>query len=208
MNPILYFGIGALATFIGAIPLGTVNLSVINTTLQQDARNAMKIALAAGVAEILLTFFALHCSAAFTKFIDMHQWIQISIALILMMAGALLFFKKQKTTETTAKRRLSSKFGTGFFLGLLNPPVVIYWILAIGYIDMNATSLNMHSPLAILFVFFAGVYVGKVFTLYLYSKLSNVIKHRVQNIAQRINKIMGVLLLGIGVLQLGKVFIS
>ena len=208
MNPIVYFGIGALATFIGAIPLGTVNLSVINTTLKQDARNAMKIALAAGVAEILLTFFALHCSTAFTKFIDMHQWIQVSIAFILVAAGGFLFFKKQKPAETTAKKRFSSKFGTGFFLGLLNPPVVIYWILAISYIDMNATSLNMHSPLATLFVFFVGVYAGKVFTLYLYSKLSNVIKHRAQHIAQQINKIIGILLLVIGVIQLTKVFIS
>ncbi len=200
MNLIWYFIFGVLATFVGAIPLGTVNLSVINTTLKQNARSAMKIAIAAGVAEILLSLFALHCSTAFTKFIDMHQWIQISIVFVLMIIGVVLFLKKEQDA-TDKKSRFSSKYGTGFILGLLNPPVIIYWILAISYIDMNAAPLNMKSPLTSLFVFFSGVYLGKILTLYLYSRLSIIIKNRVQNIAQSINKVMGVLLVVIGILQ-------
>lgn len=206
MNLALYFLIGLFATFIGAIPLGTVNLSVINTTLKQDARTAMKIAMTAGVAEILLTLFALHCSTNVTHFIDDNNWIQFAIAAMLFLAGVLLFFKKQKETNTKPKSN-KSKFFNGFILGLLNPPVLVYWILAISYIDMNALSLNMTTSLSILFVFFTGVYVGKIGTLYLYSRLSTVIKNHMQNVSLIMNKVIGVLLVFIGLIQTVKLVV-
>mgnify|MGYP000439296421 CR=1 FL=1 len=103
MEFIWYFIIGVFVTFLGAIPLGTVNISVINTTLRVDARNAMKIAFAAGIAEIILSFYALHCSVMVADFIEMNQWIQIAIAIVLFLIGGFLFFKKKKEiiyTET------------------------------------------------------------------------------------------------------------
>jgi len=197
---LLYFFIGILVTFIGAIPLGTVNISVINTTLRQDAKNAMKIALAAGVAEIILSFYALHCSMVVSSFIDMNTWIQIVIAILLLVVGGFLFFKKKKTQQT--KNRIkTSNYITGLFLGLLNPPVLVYWVFIISYLNKNDIALTMNTSLMILFIFFAGVYLGKIITLYGYSKLSVLIKNKVQNIAQTINKVIGVLLVVIGIVQ-------
>lgn len=200
MMLLLYFFIGILVTFIGAIPLGTVNISVINTTLRQDARNAMKIALAAGIAEIILSFYALHCSMVVSSFIDMNTWIQIVIAVLLLAVGGFLFFKKKKERQTKSKLK-TSKYITGLFLGLLNPPVLVYWVFIISYLNKNDIALTMNTSLMILFIFFAGVYLGKIITLYGYSKLSVLIKNKVQNIAQTINKVIGVLLVIIGLIQ-------
>lgn len=202
MEFIWYFIIGVLVTFLGAIPLGTVNISVINTTLRMDARNAMKIALTAGIAEIILSFYALHCSVAVGDFIHMNQWIQIAIAVLLFVIGGFLFFKKKK--EAPKKRFKMSKYITGLFLGLLNPPVLFYWLFMISYLNENDFQLNMNSSLAILFVFFSGVYLGKLLTLYGYSRCSILIKNNVQNIASMINKVIGVLLFVIGSIQLLK----
>ncbi|WP_430410278.1 LysE family transporter [Kordia sp.] len=203
MEFLLYFIVGVFVTFLGAIPLGTVNISVINTTLRVDARNAMKIALTAGIAEIIISFYALHCSMVVADFIDMHQWIQIAIAFILFLLGGILFFKKKKE-ETVEKKRKTSNYITGLFLGLLNPPVLVYWIFIITYLNKNAFQLNMNTSLTILFVFFSGVYLGKLLTLYGYSRFSILIKNRVQNIAAIINRVIGVLLLVIGCVQVLK----
>ena len=202
MEFLLYFAIGILVTFVGALPLGTVNISVINTTLRADARNAMKIAVAAGIAEIIISFYALHCSVMVSSFIEMNQWIQITIALILFVIGGFLFFKKQK--ETREKKFKISKYVTGLFLGLLNPPVLAYWLFMISYLNKNDFHLNMNSSIAILFVFFSGVYLGKLLTLYGYSRLSMLLKNRVQNIASIINRVIGILLFAIGCAQLMK----
>ncbi len=207
MHIVGYFGIGLLATALGALPLGTVNLSVISTTLKSDAKQAMKIAFAAGIAEILLSLFALHCSTAFTQFITMHLWIQYTLAFVILAAGLFLFFKKAPSKSNTKNQKYTSKWATGFVLGLLNPPVIAYWILAISYIDMNTIPLHMKSPLFMLFIFFSGVYVGKVVTLFFYSKLSCYIKNRVQSVTQKTNKVLGIVLLLVGLIQLTKLLI-
>ncbi|WP_420571843.1 LysE family transporter [Kordia sp.] len=206
MEFLIYFAVGILVTFIGAVPLGTVNISVINTTLRADARNAMKIAFAAGIAEIIISFYALHCSVMVADFINMNQWIQIMIAILLFLIGGVLFFKKQK--ETREKKFKMSKYVTGLFLGLLNPPVLVYWLFMISYLNQNNFQLNMNSSLAILFVFFSGVYLGKLLTLYGYSRFSILIKNKVQNIALMINRVIGVLLFVIGCVQLLKYMFS
>lgn len=205
MEVVMYFIIGFIVTCIGAIPLGTVNISVIHTTLNYNMRNAMKIAFAAGIAEIVLSFYALHCSTTVTKFIDMNQWIQFIIATSLFIIGGILFFKKKN--KTTQNRHAPSHYLTGLFLGLLNPPVLVYWLFIISYLNEHALQINMHSSLPIIVVFFLGVYLGKVVVLYSYSRISILIKNKVQHTAMLINRFIGALLVIIGSVQLLNYFL-
>lgn len=198
---LLYFLIGVLASVIGALPLGASNIAVINTTIKQNAKQAFKIAIAAGFAEVILSYYALHCNMVVRDFFDRNMWIQILIVVVLLAAGSFMFFKKNKEKASKKKKIKSSKYATGFLLGILNPPVLIYWIVAYGIINNNDLMLSLGSPLLVLFLFFAGVYLGKLLTLYLYSKFSMAIQHKAQNITLVINKVTGVLLVVIGIAQ-------
>ena len=81
------------------------------------------------------------------------MWIQIVIVLLLLAIGSFLLFKK-KSEATFIKNNLTiSKYATGFFLGILNPPVLIYWIVAFGIINNNDIMLSLKSSLAVLFLF-------------------------------------------------------
>ncbi|WP_456439541.1 LysE family transporter [Psychroserpens sp.] len=198
---ILYFLIGILVSVIGALPLGASNIAVINTTIKQNAKQAFKIAIAAGIAEVILSYYALHCNMVVRDFFDQNMWIQILIVGILMSVGSFLLFKKNKEKTSKKKKLNTSKYATGFLLGILNPPVLIYWIVAFGIINNNNLMLTLGSPLLVLFLFFAGVYIGKLITLYLYSRFSISIKNKVQNITAVINKATGILLILIGIAQ-------
>lgn len=197
----IYFVIGILAALLGALPLGASNIAVINTTIKQNAKQAFKIAIAAGIAEVILSYYALHCNMVVRDFFEMNLWIQILIVFILIAVGLFLFFKKNKEKASKTNKLTKSKYATGFFLGILNPPVLIYWVVAFGIINSNDIMLSLQSSLSVLFLFFFGVYIGKVLTLYLYSKFSLVIKNKAQNISVVINKVTGVLLVVIGVVQ-------
>lgn len=203
---IAYFFIGVLASILGALPLGASNIAVINTTLNQNVKQAFKIAIAAGIAEVILSFYALHCNTVVQNFIDNNMWIQVVIVLILLGVGAILFFKKQKKKEYKRKSLVQSKYLTGFLIGILNPPVLIYWIVAIGFLNKSSFGLSLQSSLLVLFLFFSGIYLGKLLTLYLYSKFSMVVKTRVHNINRVINKVTGVLLMVIAVFQVVKLY--
>lgn len=203
---LIYLFIGIVASIIGALPLGASNIAVINTTLKQDAKQAFKIVIAAGIAEVILSFYALHCNTVVRNFIDMNMWIQISIVLILLAVGAFLLFKKTTSKSNTKKSLTKSKYATGFLLGLLNPPVLIYWIVIIGMINKYNYSISIQSSLIILFLFFSGIYLGKIVTLYAYSRFSLFIKEKSQNISVKVNKITGVLLIVIAVFQAVKLY--
>ena len=205
---IIYFIIGVSAAFVGALPLGASNIAVINTTLKQNAQQAFKIAFAAGIAEVILSYYALHCNMIVRDFFREHLWIQITIVVLLILIGSFLFFKKQsKSDGKVRKNKLTrSKYATGFLTGILNPPVLIYWVVAFGIINNNDIMLSLKSSLAVLFLFFSGVYIGKILTLYLYSRFSTIIKNRVQNITAIVNKVTGVLLVVIGVVQAIKLY--
>ena len=204
---IIYFLIGIAASVLGALPLGASNIAVINTTLKQNAKQAFKIAFAAGIAEVVISYYALHCNMIVRDFFNANMWIQIVLVFLLITVGAFLFFKKQSNDNTKKKRKLSqSKYATGFLLGILNPPVLIYWVVAFGVINNNDIILSLKSSLIVLFLFFFGVYLGKLITLYLYSKFSLAIKSKVQNITLVINKVTGVLLVLIGIGQAVKLY--
>lgn len=207
---ILYFIIGLLSSIVGALPLGASNIAVINTTLKQNAKQAFKIAITAGIAEVILSYYALHCNMAVKDFFNSNMWLQVLVAVVLLFVGGFLFFKVSRPKDTSKKKKtykiLQSKYITGFFLGLLNPPVLIYWLVVYGFINSNDIMLSLQSSLLVLFLFFTGVYVGKISTLYFYSRFSIAIKRKFENINLVINKVTGVLLFVIGVFQFAKIY--
>ncbi len=204
---LIYLLIGILAAILGALPLGASNIAVINTTLKQNAKKAFKIAITAGIAEVILSYYALHCNMFIKDFFDNNLWVQIIIVFLLLIAGCFLFFKKQNEEKVKKKSIAQSKYATGFLLGILNPPVLIYWVIAFGIINNNDIMLSLKSSFTVLFLFFFGVYVGKLLTLYFYSRISISIKNKVQNISLVINKVTGILLIIIGSIQAIKLYI-
>lgn len=204
---IIYLFVGIFASFIGALPLGASNIAVINTTLKQNVGQAFKIAVAAGIAEVILSYYALHCNMIVRDFFINNLWIQIVIIALLIAVGGFLFFKKQTGKKAKRRKLTKSKYTTGFLLGILNPLVLIYWVIAFGIINNNDIMLSFKSSLTVLFLFFFGVYIGKLLTLFLYSRFSLLIKNKVQNLTLIINKVTGVLLIVIGLLQAVKLYI-
>ncbi len=201
----IYLITGIIASIVGALPLGATNIAVINTTLKQNTRQAFKIALAAGFAEVILSYYALHCNMTVRNFFDSNQWLQILIIFLLLAIGSFLFFKSNKSKSETSTKKIS-KYVTGFFLGLLNPPVLIYWLVVYGLINNYSISLSVESPFFVLFLFFVGVYLGKLTTLYFFSKFSLVIKQKFENINTVINKVTGSLLFFIGLINAFKIY--
>lgn len=204
---IVYLIIGIMASVLSALPLGASNIAVINTTLKQNAKQAFKIAITAGIAEVILSYYALHCNRVVKDFFNNNLWVQVVIVCLLFIIGGFLFFKKQSENKPKKRKLTQSKYATGFVLGIINPPVLIYWVIAFGILNNNDIMLSLQSSFSVLFLFFSGVYIGKLLTLYVYSRISITIKNKVQNITFLINKVTGVLLVFIGFVQAIKLYV-
>ncbi|WP_299219719.1 LysE family transporter [uncultured Aquimarina sp.] len=199
-----YLILGILTSVAGALPLGAVNIAVINTTIKENTRKAFRIALAAGIGEVLLAFFALHCSMELTGFFENNRWIQLVIISIFLVVGIYFLARKNKkdTNAKVSKLKLGkSKFITGFSLAFLNPPVIIYWIVAISLTNKHLFELTLYTPLIALFLFFSGIYLGKIGTLYLYSQWGNKMAQKPNDSKTKLFKIIGVALIVISFVQ-------
>ncbi len=214
MNLIFYLFTGLMTAFVGALPLGTTNVAVINTTIKENLQNALKIIYTAAIAELILVVIALNFNTQIEGFIQMNTWIQYVIAFILFGVGMVLIFgKKERIRDENdryiliKKRRFSiSKQMLGFILGLINPPVLIYWILVISFLNKNMIYLNLNIEYILLILFFIGVFSGKAIILFGYGKFSHLLKIKMTNITIVANRIIGILLLSVSIFQFTKAF--
>lgn len=201
---ILYLIFGILIAVMGALPLGAVNLAVINTSIKESIKNASYIALAAGIGEVVLAFFALHCNIELSSFFLENQWIQIIFIFLFFSTGLYFLIYKTRINSKKNTRKIkisSSKFLTGFSLSILNPPVIIYWILAISLVNKYIFDLTTQNPLASLFLFFFGIYLGKIGTLYFYGRWGNKMAQKSGGSRNKLSKIIGILLVTISIFQ-------
>ncbi|MCL5129775.1 LysE family transporter [Algibacter sp. L4_22] len=212
MNLLIYFLIGFTAAVIGALPLGTTNVAVINTTIKENVQNALKIIYTAALAELILIVFAIIFNSQIEVFIKMNIWLQYTIVVILLVVGVVLLSGRTECVKDEndeciiiKKRRTPiSKEMLGFFLGLVNPTVLIYWIFIMSYLNKNIIDLNIAVEYQLVLLFLIGAYFGKLLILYGYGKFSDVLKVRVKNLTTRINRVIGVLLVCISIFQITK----
>jgi len=201
----LYLIFGILVAVIGALPIGAVNLAVINTSIKQNRRKASHIALAAGIGEVLLAIFALQYSMQLSVFFKENIWIQIMFAGAFFVMGLyFLHLSHRSATVSNAlpkTSRIRSRFITGFSLAILNPPVIIYWILAISVINNYVFELTLHNSISSLVLFFLGTYIGKTSILYLYGRLGNKITRKQEGSRTKLNKMIGIALIIIAFFQ-------
>ncbi len=213
MTVLLYFVIGFTTSIIGALPLGATNIAVINTTVKEDITSALKIVYPAALAELILVLIATNFNMQIEDFMSMNIWVQYTIAIILLIVGFIFFFKRKAYKDENNKNAFLlkkhfklSKQLLGFVLGLVNPPVLIYWILVISFLNSKVIFLNTNIEFIILLVFLSGVFVGKVLTLFGYGKFSNLLKNKTKNITAQLNRVIGVLLICVAIIQFTKLF--
>lgn len=166
MTSIMYLFLGFITAIIGALPLGTTNVAVINTTIKENIQSALKIIY---TAEIILVLIALQFNMQIENFIGMNIWVQVVIAIILLVVGIILFLGRKECIKDEneeciiiKKRRFNiSKQMLGFILGLINPTVLIYWILVISFLKKKMFHLDTSIAYSLLILFFFGVFFRK-----------------------------------------------
>ena len=203
MTSILYFTLGFSGSFFGTIPLGPINLSVVDTTLKEGVKSAMALSIAAAIIEFVYTFFSYHFSAFLTNIFIHNPRIPYCIGVLFFLAGTLLMFKKNKTKPDDSSVSKGNSFCKGLILAILNPLAIPFWLFLIGYYQMHhliAPNLPRLSLLVLIFV--SGAATGKITSLYLFSLASYKISHRLSYISLYMNKVIGVVLIIIGLSQL------
>ncbi|PVW17229.1 LysE family transporter [Marixanthomonas spongiae] len=195
---------GFLASGLGAIPASSSNVAVVTTTLEESFKKGFRIALGAGLGSVLLSFIALNYSRTFTDFFEDNRWLQYAIVFVFFAIGILVLLRQRFHVDfqnPLSETWQVGNFWKGFLLALINPPALIFWILLITLANTYLFSLSKFSPLLNLLLFFAGIFLGKVTTLYYYGKMSDKLKERKHKKRPLVYNIIGTALVAGSVVQ-------
>jgi len=198
----IFLLIGLIASIIGAVPFGLVNLSVLQTALHKGIRATMPISFGASMVEVGYGILGILAGSLIYKYLNENPWFYIATAMVLISMG-LVFLLKSAPFNISNNNRMGGFF-QGILLNLLSIQVLAYWIMAISFI--SSVYQQIITPLAII-LFLLGIWTGKMGVLVSYASLGNKIVSRSERISKNINYLIGFILIGIALFTIVKFFL-
>ena len=197
----IYLFIGAFACTIGAIPFGLVNLSVVESTLKKNTRRAMNIAQGASLVEVLFALASLLAGAWLSRYLNGSILTKFMVFTVLLFFGIWFWFKKNNSAIKSNKES-SMGFFKGILLNLLSVQVLLFWLFT--FAVLSAKHL-LPSTLIQILLFISGVWLAKMIVLRLYAFLAVKVVSRATALSSNINRVIGVILATVSILQLIKI---
>ncbi|MGE0770594.1 MAG: LysE family translocator [Cyclobacteriaceae bacterium] len=163
------FVIGLVFSFLGSIPPGTLNLSVLQLGLENKTRVAIRFALAVSIIEYPYTWIAIQFEYWITSAPYVVQNFKLITAIVMTVLGIFTIWSARKPSQFSV-RFSESGFRRGIVLSILNPMAIPFWIgitaylKAQGWIELS-TGWRLHS-------YILGTSVGAMILLTLFTFLA------------------------------------
>ncbi|HEY9047574.1 MAG TPA: LysE family transporter [Ohtaekwangia sp.] len=198
MALIVTFSLAFFFSFIGSIPPGTINLTIV----QMGLENRMNIAWRFAIASALIEYPYAWLAVAFEKWITsapvILENLQLLTAVVMIALGISGLWSVNKPSPLTQKFNASG-FRRGIILGVLNPLAVPYWLGITAY--MKSQEWIDLSDGWRLQSYLLGVALGSLAILLVFAYLAKKIADRFQQ-STLLKKIPGAMLLILGIYSL------
>jgi len=188
------FLVGFFFSFLGSIPPGTINLSVLQLGLQNQLRGALFFSLAATAVEFVYASLAVEFQIFLTNNTSITENFQIISALALMALGIINLSKKrlQEPSQLGQGRR---NFKKGLLISAANPLAVPFWVAVTAYLQ-NHQFIVLTSPY-LFWGYVLGICLGTLVLLLLVAQLAQKFRNLFQN-NLLVNKLPGLIFVGMG----------
>lgn len=193
--------IAIIVAIIGAVPLGLVNLSVIETTIHRGQKPAMHIAIGAALVEVIFGLVAILSGNIINRFIGNNDFINYVVTGVLILAGIVFLLSRKNKNIKRRKVRFSGVF-KGILLNLISIQVFLYWLIAATFLYAYGFEFQSRVSLVLLIM---GILTGKMIILWLYSLLSEKLLSDIKIVVNHTNRTMGIILLLSGVIHLTRI---
>lgn len=172
------FIIGLVASFIGSIPPGTLNIMVLQMGLENKLRTALRFILAVAIIEYPYAWIAVEFEYLITSSPIVQQNFKLLAAVVMLALGILGLWSVRKPSSLTVKLQ-ESGFRKGLILSILNPQAIPWWIGMTAYLKSQGwivldTGWRLHS-------YVLGTSIGVLLLLivlaFMAQKLASIMKH-------------------------------
>ncbi len=187
MSVFVHFLSGMVIAFLGALPFGTVNLSVVDVTLRKTTHAGILMSVGAALIEIAHASIAFHCSDLLLPvFNQPNRYLKWGSLALLMAIGLFFFLKKASATPARPKINMPP-FLKGMLLSAINPQAIPFWLATFSWLLLQ----GMFSASNYFFIpFVVGVAAGRFGSLWTYVLLSKKLSARSSLFQQKLNRIL------------------
>jgi threonine/homoserine/homoserine lactone efflux protein len=196
------FFIAFAISFLGSIPVGVLNLTIIDIGLRKSFFQVFLFALAAALIEYGQGFVALKFSSLFNSNPNLEVYIDL-IAIPVFFVLGIIYLRKHG--QPPSLKNEISDFKKGLLLSIVNPLAIPFWVLW-GTIANNKSWLIMDN--LNIAIFTLGISIGSFLTLLLYGIAAKKIITKLTFVNKRINQIIGWTLIILGIIQVTKTFLN
>ncbi len=203
MNYILHLFLGLVAGILGTIPLGPVNLLVINTSVSKNLRAAMVLASAASIMELIKPLLAIYFSWLITRHIQSNMYIQLTVILAFLLIGSYFLLRKNTSHIIENNRKEVPEFLKGILISFLNLAALPFWIFVVAYCE---STVGFDFSISTVGTFLAGVFLGRYGTLWIYARISRYISEKSSVIGLWIDRIIAILFFVLAIIQAFRIF--
>lgn len=200
MEMLSTFAIAFAFSFIGTIPPGTLNLTIIQLGLNHRTDVAWRMALAAAIIEYPYAWIAVEFQDYLSQSIEITHDFHLVSGLVMVLLGVLILWSSTKPSKFT-KRFDESGFRKGIILALLNPLAIPFWMAMTAYLKSHdwidlSDQLEIHAYLI-------GVSTGTVALFMLFAYLARMVVSYLKS--SRILRLLpGVVLILLGIYSFGE----
>jgi threonine/homoserine/homoserine lactone efflux protein len=167
----LTFFLGLFANFIGYIPPGNINLTLVQITVNRGLKQAVMFITSFSCVEFFFTYFIMHAAKWLSKQVKLDTVIDWVMVVLFGVLGAITWMHRNKLPKTNYSGKESVQYG--ILLGFLNPMQVPFWMITGTYLITHEWILTGRLALII---FSIGSAAGAFLCLFLYAKFATYIQ--------------------------------
>ena len=188
------FLVGMVISYIGSIPPGAINISVLQYGLKGQKSFALRFALAACLVEFVYAAITVKFQLLLTEHTLFTEHFQMISALVLFSLGVISLAKSKKNNEIKEASDSPKAFRKGLLLGVANGVVIPFWLGVTAYLqNTRLVVIDWYN----LLVYVTGIAVGSFLLMLTVTYLS----HRFQTIVENrslVSKIPGIIFISMG----------
>ncbi|MCP4460733.1 MAG: LysE family transporter [Cytophagales bacterium] len=196
------FLVSFIISYLGSIPPGVANVSVVQMAVQNHKRAAIFFSLSASLVEFLYAGLTVKFQIFLKSSTRLEDYFQIVTAAALVGVGILSLLSKAKSADVHGEEIAKGRAGfkRGIVLGFLNPMTIPFWLMVTAYIqNHDVIPLEGFAYWLYLIGISSGTFSLLMTVLWLGNKFT-----RISDNQLLVHKVPGFLLIGLGIYTLVK----
>jgi threonine/homoserine/homoserine lactone efflux protein len=188
----LTFFIGLIANFVGYVPPGNINLSLVQIAINRGVKQALQFIIAFSCVEFFFTYFIMNAADWLSQQLNLSTIIDWVMVVLFGIMGAITWIHRKKVPETKKDSdRDSIKYG--ILLGFLNPVQIPFWMITGTYL---ITHEWIETGRLASIIFSLGSAAGAFLCLFIYAKSARYVQSKLDISNKAINTGIAVLFFG------------